>query len=70
MFRFYHRTSADHGYSNGIFFEFLRGLWPVFIVLVFIGAFVGMIMLNPGATFLTVAMSLGAWWGWKHPKRR
>ncbi len=68
--RFYHRTGPNSGYSNGLFFEALRSLWPIAVVLIFAGAIVGAVTGNAGSLFLASAMGLGAWWGWKHPKRR
>jgi hypothetical protein len=65
MFRFYHRTSHNSGYSNGVFFETLRVLWPMFIILVFVGAIVGTLEGQIGSLFLVLAMGAGGYWGWK-----
>jgi hypothetical protein len=61
--RFHHRTSANHGYANGIVFEFLRLAWPVFVVLIFIGAIVGAVQGQVGSLILALAMGGGAWLG-------
>jgi hypothetical protein len=63
--RFYTRTSANRGYSNGPFFELLRLSAPWLVVLLFISAIVGAFQGQAGSLFLALAMGLGAKWGAK-----
>ena len=65
--RFYHRTSANHAYSNGVIVECLRVAWPWLIVALFVSAVIGTLRGHTDSLIVGLAMAAGAWgsWAWK-----
>ncbi len=67
MFRFYRRTGPNSGYSNGLFFEALRGLWGIFCLLL-IPALI--IVTLKGQLTFGLVLIIGAGIGWAYLTRR
>ncbi len=68
MFRFYHRTGRNSGYSNGLLFESLRFYWGLFLLLIPVGIVYGILTGHLDSLILGVGI-VGVLWGWYALKR-
>ena len=70
MFRFYHRTGRNSGYSNGLFFESMRFWWGVFLLFIPVAIVYCIVTGNVTSDMLILGvMVVGILWGWSALKR-
>ncbi len=70
MFRFYHRTGRNSGYSNGLIFEGLRFWLGLFVLLIPIAIVYCIVTGNVTSDMLILGIGIaGVLWGWYALKR-